>query len=249
MAGVALAAVVMGGGGEAARLASRAESARARAAFHAESRDRDRLALAAESRTLAEYRRRTIDPAGRDAWAHWSRHAEDVITESEGGSLRLTILLGRRARYHDRRERDFLEAATRPWRAVPFEPPPSWDSIRAELLPAVLGQHRGLHWLNLHDIAAEDSTLAALAGRRDLESLDLSGTDVTDAGLVHLRGLPALSRLVLARTRVTDRGLATLRDLPGLASLDLSATRVSPRAVASFRRDRPGVSIRLKDEG
>ena len=84
----------------------------------------------------------------------------------------------------------------------------------------------GLQILDLGQTAANDKSIASIAGLEKLSELDLAETAVGDRGLASFSKLTALSTLNLAETAVSDRGLANLAKLTRLTHLDLSSTKL-----------------------
>ncbi len=84
---------------------------------------------------------------------------------------------------------------------------------------------KDLRVLDVGNIPASDSDLAALGKLNQLESLRLGGPNITDAGLTHLRGLD-LRKLSLWKCQISPRGLAQAEGLSQLESLLLDDLRV-----------------------
>ncbi len=98
--------------------------------------------------------------------------------------------------------------------------------------------------LNLSGTSITSEGLPALSAQTRLRWLGLDGTTIDDAGAAILATLPELRFLSLDETPLTDAGLKSLQGAVKLEFLRVRGTQVTQEGLETFRKARPGVTIK-----
>jgi hypothetical protein len=129
-----------------------------------------------------------------------------------------------------------------PRSALNFQPPSQIQSDEALRPVAVYGPVTDLYAIS---DAITDDGLQHLEKAERLRRLSIASRQITDDGIARLCVLPRLRYLTIRSPNVTDQSLAQLAKVKSLRFLELQDTKITPAAIDEFRRQRPGVDVRV----
>lgn len=98
-------------------------------------------------------------------------------------------------------------------------------------------------WLNLSNVALNDSQMEILAAFKSLSRLYLQQNPITEKGLTFLTELPHLQNLILYETALSDAALPILSAYPALKFVSLWNTNLSPASLNTFKIQNPKIEV------
>lgn len=98
-------------------------------------------------------------------------------------------------------------------------------------------------WLNLSNVALNDSQMETLATFKNLSRLHLQQNPITEMGLSFLVDLPHLQMLTLYETAISDAALPILSSFSDLKFVSFWNTNLSPTSLNTFKTQNPNIKV------